>query len=156
MSYDVLTEIRETLSDSTVTIGELKSALSHAEAEVTRLQTHVSRASERIFEPGFANELAKFMVDLDLGSLPLGVYDKLYTSMEHIKDLERVATFAEDKHRIRDTRKGEWPELGQHIHIWKCYEWCSHVYRTEMPGALWGLKSQFSRWLPAPPPPSDD
>ncbi len=37
MSYDVLAGIRETLLDPTATIGELRSALSHAEASLERL-----------------------------------------------------------------------------------------------------------------------
>ncbi len=73
-------------------IGALKALT----AEVTRLQDHVTRASRRVLEPGYADDLTKFMAELDVESLPPGVWPYLYMAKEHIKDLERMVAFRAD------------------------------------------------------------
>ena len=54
--------------------------------------------------------------------------------------------------RIRDTRKGEWPEVAQMIHRWDGEEWWSHMFGGQHDDC-W---KEDHLWLPAPPPPADD
>jgi hypothetical protein len=68
--------------------------------------------------------------------------------MEHT---EMMLRSEQSKHIVKDTRKGEWPEDNQEVHVWDAsgFQWHAHNYLTDwaMPGEL---------WLPAPPPPTDD
>lgn len=115
--------------------------------EVIRLQAHIARASRRVLDHGFADELTEFCAGLDVTKLPPGVYDKLFMAKEHIKGLKRMVAFGE--HRVRDTRKGEWPEEGQRMQVWDECEWSPwiHVDNAE------GFDGRY--WLPAPPPPEE-
>lgn len=49
----------------------------------------------------------------------------------------------------RDTRKGQWPDEGQHIHVWWCYEWTPMVYRKASSNAH--QLELRCLWFPAPP-----
>jgi hypothetical protein len=62
--------------------------------------------------------------------------------------LELMQVSRQDRHRIRDTREGEWPEVGQEVHCWRADEWEPHTYSTE-----WSMRSHL--WLPAPPHPEE-
>lgn len=129
--------------------GDVREAFSIIADEVTRLNAHILRASRRTLEHGFADELTEFCAGLDVTELPPGVYDKLFMAKEHIKGLERMVAFGE--HRVRDTRKGEWPEDRSPI-----LRWSTTVSRWVPDIADDRYRETGMLWLPAPPPPADD
>ena len=84
-----------------------------------------------------------------------GAYDRL-RYLELVHDCVKLEEL-QDKHRIRNTRKGEWPEEGQRVHYWDGDEWWSWQYGRESEAfdGLWATDCQ-RLWLPAPPPPNKD
>lgn len=68
-------------------------------------------------------------------------------------DALQIITNLEDLHRVRDTRKGEWPDEGERVHSWDGDEWWSWQHGPEAKGFDGELKYHF--WLPAPPPPTE-
>lgn len=67
----------------------------------------------------------------------------------HVLICSQALTDEALKRYPKDTRKGEWPEEGVHIHCWVECVWVPRQYISgrSLPGHL---------WLPAPPPPTDD
>lgn len=78
---------------------------------------------------------------------------KVHDRLQHLelmldwgRDQEKVKAL-EDKHRIRDTREGEWPEAGTR-NLW----WDEGRWQASKPKVLHG---DVHLWLPAPPPPNE-
>ena len=91
------------------------------------------------------DNLRKLIIRTDTGLAPpdiimLGRVEKWLEATEMSLRAEQA------KHIVRDTRVGEWPEVGQRVQVWLGdeYGWRSHRGPENMHSYL---------WLPAPKPP---
>lgn len=89
----------------------------------------------------------------DNGLVPLDII-KLGHVAAWLEHIEMMLRHDQSKHIVKDTHKGEWPEEGQRHLIWLESDWFTHTYLADNQGGMLG-KHGF-RWLPAPPPPTDD
>ena len=96
------------------------------------------------------DDLRGLIVHDDSGLAPLDI-TMLGRVSKRLEHLEMMLRHEQDKYRVRDTRKGEWPQDNQEVHVWHDtgFQWHAHNYMTD-----WSMPGEF--WLPAPPPPTND
>lgn len=84
--------------------------------------------------------------DSGLAPLDITMLGRVEARLEYV---EMALRSEQAKHRVRDTRKGEWPDEGQRMQVWDECEWSPWIHVDDAEG----FDGRY--WLPAPPPPEE-